>query len=997
MMPQDDSRQVGNAPGESEELYRLLAENSTEIISKHTPDGVYTYASPACRNLLGYEPEELVGNSVYELFHPEDLARISNAHSAVFERPDGHAARYRIRCKSGSYTWFETTSRTVRDPETNGMLEVIAVSRDATEHKRSEEALRKSEEFHRFAVEAGRIGTWDLDLQTEECVISPKMAELMDYPPDQTNVPGAQWRESIVPRDRTLMASALAATIEGAPFDLEFRIALKDGTERWLYSRGGVSRDPSGKALRVHGASVDVTERKRADEKLRRSEERLRRAIEIETVGVIFFKTDGSITDANDAFLRMCGHSREDLQEGLVRWDEMTPPEWMPRSLRAIDEFDLTGRTVPYEKEYVRKDGSRWWALFAAARLDEEEGVEFIIDITKSKRAEEALRESSRRIENILESIAEEFFAVDREWRLTYINERAVSRLQKTRDAALTREALLGKNIWEEFPQLVGTVFYDKYHEALRERRTVHFETRSPLSDTWFEVHVYPSEEGLSIYAQDVTERKSAEQALRASEERYHALFDSIDEGFGIIEMLYDERGRAVDYRILETNPAFGRMTGFADAAGKTSLELNPDAEPYWFEILGRVARTGEDTRFESYAEALDRWFDVYASRVGGEDSRRVAIVFANTTERKRAEEALRESEERYRAFFESAAVGAAEADLPTGRFLRVNDNLCGLLGYSRDELLTKTFFQVTHPDDRARGSEGAERLLRGRIREYVTEKRYLRKDGRIVWAQLAVALVRDRDGRPLHSVAIMQDITERKRVEETLARQVRAKSDFLADASHELRTPLTVIRGNAEVGLQLGRDCAHADLLEEIVKESGSMSRMVEDLLFLARSDSNSLPLDRQTIPAKQLLGGLARRAEALVREHGASLRTALSGEGSLRCDAQRIEQAVLVLIDNSVKHGLPGEPITLSSSTSRGELLIEVADRGPGIPPEELPHIFERFYRSEDSPEERGSGLGLAIAKTIAGAHDGSVVAESHPGEGTRMALRLPLIVGS
>jgi PAS domain S-box-containing protein len=845
--PEDNRGQAGNAPRESEELYRLLAENSTEIISKHMPEGMYTYVSPACRSLLGYEPEELVGRFAHELFHPEDLEQIRGTHFAMLERPDVYTVVNRIRRKDGSYGWFETTSRTVRDPETGEVLEIIAVSRDATEHKRSEEALRKSEEFHRFAVEAGRIGTWDLDPQSEECLISPKMAELMDYPPDQMAVPSAQWWGSIVPDDRTAMASALAASIESdAPFDLEFRIALKDGTERWLYSRGGVSRNPWGKATRLHGASIDITER---------------------------------------------------------------------------------------------------------------------------KRAEEALKESSRRIENILESIAEEFFAVDREWRLTYINERAVSRLRKTKGAGLTREGLLGKNIWEEFPQLVGTVFYEKYHEALREQQTVHFETQSPLSDTCFEVHAYPSEEGLSIYAQDVTERKRAEEALRESEERYRTLFDSIDEGFAIIEMLYDERGRAVDYRILETNPAFERMTGFADAAGKTSLELNPDAEPHWFETLGRVAQTGEDVRFENYAEALDRWFDVYASRVGSDDSRRVAIVFANTTKRKRAEEALRESEERYRAFFETAAVGAAEADPSTGRFLRVNDNLCKLLGYSRDELLTTTFFKITHPDDRAHSSEGMNRLLRGEIREYVTEKRCLRKDGEIVWVQLAVALVRDRGGRPLHSIAIMQDITERKRVEEALAEVLRARTHFMADVSHELRTPLTVIRGNAEVGLELGREGVHGEVLEEIVRESGSLSRMVEDLLFLARSDSDALPLDREIIPVARLLGGLAERAEALTRKHGTSFETMLSGEGSLWCDAQRIEQAVLILVDNAVKYGPPGELIALSSATRQDELLIEVSDRGPGIPPEELPRIFERFYRGEDPPEEPGSGLGLAINLPLIG----------------------------
>jgi PAS domain S-box-containing protein len=627
MTPQSYGRQSRQASHESEEIYRLLAENSTAMISKQTSEGVYTYASPACRSLLGYEPDELVGHSAHEFLHPEDLEQTSRKPSEMQQHPDPYTVTYRIRRKDGSYIWFETTSRSVQKPGTGEVLEMIAVSRDITDRKRveeelheSQEALRKSEQFHRFAVEAGRIGTWDLDLRTYECLVSPKMAELMGFSRDQTSVPGAQWRESIIPKDRVSMASALTATIENdAPFDLEFRIALKDGRKRWLYSRGGATRDPSGKALRVHGASIDVTERKRTEERLRASEGRLQRAIDIETVGVIFFTTDGSITDANDAFLRMSGYSREDLAGGLVRWDVMTPPEWMSHSRKAIEEFRLTGRTIPYEKEYVRKDGSRWCALFAATRLDKEEGVEFIIDIT------------------------------------------------------------------------------------------------------------------------------------------------------------------------------------------------------------------------------------------------------------------------------------------------------------------------------------------------------------------------------------------ERKRAEDALAELLRARTEFMANVSHELRTPLTVIRGNAEVGLELGRDCVHEEILEEIVRESDSLTRMMEDLLFLARSDSDSIPLDKQMVPVEWLLSNMARRAEALASERDTYLQTTLSGEGRLGCDTQSLEQAVLVLVDNAAKYGKPGESITLSSSTRHGELLIEVADRGPGIPTEEQPQIFERFYRGEDSPKERGSGLGLAIAKTIAEAHDGSVEAESRPGEGTRMILRLPLAKGS
>ncbi|MEX0805485.1 MAG: response regulator [Candidatus Binatia bacterium] len=152
----------------------------------------------------------------------------------------------------------------------------------------------------------------------------------------------------------------------------------------------------------------DITVRKQAEEKLRESEERLRRAMQIETVGVIFFKTDGRITDTNDAFLRMSGYSRDDFEQGLVRWDEMTPPEWMPHSLKAVDELKSTGRTVPYEKEYIRKDGSRWWALCAATQLAIDEGVEFIIDITETKQADEALKEASRHKDEFLANMSHE-------------------------------------------------------------------------------------------------------------------------------------------------------------------------------------------------------------------------------------------------------------------------------------------------------------------------------------------------------------------------------------------------------------------------------------------------------------------------------------------------------------------------------------------------------------------------------------------------------------
>jgi signal transduction histidine kinase len=225
-----------------------------------------------------------------------------------------------------------------------------------------------------------------------------------------------------------------------------------------------------------------------------------------------------------------------------------------------------------------------------------------------------------------------------------------------------------------------------------------------------------------------------------------------------------------------------------------------------------------------------------------------------------------------------------------------------------------------------------------------------------------------------------------------------QAKTEFIADVSHELRTPLTVLRGNAQVGLALGGDPEHTELYAEIVEESRRMSRMVEDLLFLARSDSATLPLDLETVSVEALLELLAGRATVLARERGATLETNLEGTGFVEADAQRIEQAVLILIDNAAKYGQAGGKITLSSSVRSGELRISVEDRGPGIPEEELPRIFERFYRLDKARSRRlgGAGLGLPIAKTIVEAHGGHVEAVSRIGEGTKMTLCLPLLAG-
>ena len=237
----------------------------------------------------------------------------------------------------------------------------------------------------------------------------------------------------------------------------------------------------------------------------------------------------------------------------------------------------------------------------------------------------------------------------------------------------------------------------------------------------------------------------------------------------------------------------------------------------------------------------------------------------------------------------------------------------------------------------------------------------------------------------------------EQQEAAEKLAEASRLKTDFLADVSHELRTPLTVLRGNAQVGLALGAEGEQKQLLEDVVEESKRMSRMVEELLFLARSDSSPPSLEPETLSTVPFLSELVGRAEVLARERGATLEAVVGTEGTLRADPNRLGQAVLVLVDNAVKYGPPGGTVTLRSDLARpGELRISVEDEGPGIPKEDLPRIFERFYRVDKARTRKlgGTGLGLPIAKTIVEAHGGHITAESRPGQGTRMSIHLPLL---
>jgi PAS domain S-box-containing protein len=323
--------------GESAELYRLLTEHSTDMISKHTPEGFYTYASPACRSLLGYDPEELVGRDAYEFFHPNDLEEIKRTHSAILERPDTYTAGYRIRRKDGSYTWFETTSRTVRNPDTGEVLEIVTVSRDITELTVGPDGAAAAEEIMEV-LRAG--GTW-----------------------------------------------------EG-----EFAVRRRDGSTFPAHVTDSLIRDAEGRPVGIVGVSTDITERKRTEEELRESEERFRAFFETAAVGTAHADpATGGFLQVNEKLCRFLGYDREELLS--MTFSDITHPDDRTRGLEGLSRM-LRGEIREYvaEKRYVRKDGQTVWGQLAVSLVRDGDGralhtVAITQDTTEHKRLKEGLRE----------------------------------------------------------------------------------------------------------------------------------------------------------------------------------------------------------------------------------------------------------------------------------------------------------------------------------------------------------------------------------------------------------------------------------------------------------------------------------------------------------------------------------------------------------------------------------------------------------------------------
>ena len=464
---------------------------------------------------------------------------------------------------------------------------------------------------------------------------------------------GRGWNTPFHPDDKQPAWDAWNKAVEtGGGYSIESRLRAADGSYRRFLMRGEPMHDASGRILRWFGTCTDIEDMKQE------SEGRFRSVVESMSEGLMFFDPKGNAIYQNPASLRIHAFEAkegEPLERELLNatwkgWDEqgrpLSPDEWpMSRVFREgrFENQVLHAQRIETGHEF---DASYNGCLLYDSARNVTGGFITIHDITERKRFEEALRSSQQQLQAIIDGAPDTVvFLKDIDGRFITVNSRFEELL------GITRDEVRGKTDYDVLTRERAETYRAHDQLVLTKGQPIQIEEVALLADGkehTFLASKFPlMDAGGKPYAvcaisADITERKRMEEALRESERRYRNLFNSMNEGFCIIEVLFDADGKAEDYRILEINNAFENQTGLHDAVGKRMRELAPDHEEHWFEIYGRIALTGEAQHFMSEAKALNRVYDVYAYRVEEAEQRRVAIVFNDFSDYKHAEDQLK-------------------------------------------------------------------------------------------------------------------------------------------------------------------------------------------------------------------------------------------------------------------------------------------------------------------------------------------------------------------
>jgi PAS domain S-box-containing protein len=986
-----DLKKIEESLAESEAKYKDLAESITDVFFAMDEDLRYTYWNKASEELTGISTVDALGKHLIDIFPDSEATRkAENAYRRALttKKPQHFMGDFTI---GGRDFVFEINAY----PTASGLC---VYGRDVTASKKLEEALRESEQWYRLIIDNTPMGIGFATIDGKVITINKAMETITGYTVEDLNKINLvdMYVEGV---DRDNFLRELSG--RGSVIDYPLQLRRKDGTkyDALLTSKLTTIGDKEF----IQTILLDVTERKRAEEALRESEERYRSLVEL-SPEAIFAAIEGKHVFMNSAGLKLLGASSPEEIIGKPVMDIIAPDyrEFVAERMRAVLE---TGRVAPtMEEKFIRLDGKEIDVEVRASPLiyEGKPAIQAVIrDITERKQAEEGYR-------TIIRTAMDGFWITDMHGHFLDANA-AYCNLIGYRRGELLNMSIADIEAIEKPEEVAGRI--SKVLQIGRDRfETQHRRKNGEIIDVEISVNYLPAGSGrMVVFVRDVTERKQAEKQLQQEKDRAQRYLDIA----GVMFV---------------ANDADGRVT-LINKRGCEILGYKPEEliGKNWFDIIipertrGEVKAvfnkliTGEALPVEYFEnpvlnrsgeERIIAWHNVILKDGAGNIIGTLSSG-EDVTERKKAEEAVRTSEERYRLLAENIRDVIWSADMNL-RFTYVSPSVKYLGGRTAEEVMSMSLEQLLTPSSQELAMKAfQEELLMAEVtpvdptRSRVLEVEFVRADGSILWAELKMNFVRGSDGRPAGILGVMRDITERRRAEEErvvleqkaqLASRLASVGELAAGVAHEINNPLTGVIGYAELLMQEDVPEHIKDDLEIIHDGAQRVAGVVKGLLKFARQTRP----ERIPVDINEIIQVTLRLRAYEMQTNSIKVVTNLASELPLTvADPGQLQQVFLNLTVNAetemkLAHG-KGK---LSIRTEQIDDIIRISfkDDGPGIARKNLERIFDPFFTTREVG--KGTGLGLSICHGIISQHGGKIYAESRQGKGATFVVELPVV---
>jgi PAS domain S-box-containing protein len=1001
---------------ESEKRYRLLAENVTDIIWTADMNLRFSYISPSVTRMRGYSVQEAMSQTMEETLTPlsfetamnvmmEELAKEQLDHKDLLR---SRTLELTLKCKDGSTVWTESTITFLRESDGRA-VGILGITRDITDRKQAEEALKKTELRYRAIVEDQTdlinrfLPDTTLTFVNEACCryFGKRYEELV----------GKTFLEFLPEEDRHLVSRHLSSfTFEDPVSTLEHRVLAPGGKIRWMHWTNRAMYNEQANLIEFQAVGRDITERKKAEEALRESEERYRTLFEQSRDAIYTTSREGQILDANKSMLDLFGYSAEEMIGSNAKRTYVYSGD----RLKFQQMVEPKGFVRDHEIKLCKKDGTQMDCLVTASvrrtpggDILRYQGV--IRDVTERRQSEQALRESEERFRELYDNAPVGYHEYGREGRITRVNRTDLEML------GFTREEMVGHYIWEfnlneemvrqqVLEKLAGSRAPGQNLERTYKRKD------GTVLPVLIEDRLIQDENGritgMRCTIQDITERKRAEESLRESEETVRALLNAttdsvflIDTGGNILtlnEMTAKRLDRRVDelldtcvYDVIPPALAKARKAHFDEAT-----------------------RSGQMVRFEDERQGI--WFDIGVYPISDAQGKvaKLAVYARDITERKKVEEALRIEKNFNQTLVQTSPLFFVAIG-PDGKTLMMNEAMLQALGYTMDEVVGKDYLSTFVPvGDREVLLPIFQRLVHQKDSTF-NENRVLTKDGRELPAEWHGRSVSKANGDLDYFFGVGIDVTQRKQVAEKMAslqeqfrlsQKMEAIGQLAGGIAHDFNNLLTIIKGYIHLSLM---ELKEEDPLKEHLEEIGKAAERAANLISQILAFSRRQMMEMKVLDLNTILKDLDKMLRRLIGEDVELITQLPEDVGWVRTDSGQIEHVILNLAVNARDAMPDGGKLTIETANVELDeeyakshiavnpghyVMLAVSDSGVGMAPEVQNRVFEPFFTTKE--KGKGTGLGLSTVYGIVKQSGGNIWVYSEPNHGTTFKIYLPRV---